>query len=272
MAIRYVVDDRLAESILHDGKHSVMGMRLMPFSCWHKFQLEHWNSPVLTGETGTLWDLWVAAKICSTKYPHRPFLKTKRSAWWHLAWWIAHGWRDSAQEISKFCNYLQEYVAPPKMWTGKGSAHKKLVEALQYLASVTSDESERTEALELARLHDGLSRENEPDRDIDDGLEQVALLCKRGHSPELVWNMPMGELIWLNVAIAKTEGAKLPLWTPMDEQRMEVQRQNRAKKIAQLAAKIEAEEGKNEKEALGHAQVRYWQETVERLARMEKKK
>jgi len=268
--VRYVVDERLAESILHDQTHSVMGMRLLPFSCWHKFQLEHWNSPVLIGGA-TLWDLWVAAKICGSRYPHRPRFK-KRRAWWHLCWWVWHGWRHPDREMMKFIEYLQEYNSPPKTWTGTGSAHTKLAEALRYLMGVTTDPAERAEAAELARLHEGLSKQGQDERDMDDGLEQVALWCKNGHPLEEGWNMPLGELVWMNVAVAKTEGAKIPLWTPIDEQRMEVQRKKRAAKLAEMAAKIVVEEGKSEKEAYGHAQVRYWQETVTRLAMAEKQK
>lgn len=248
-----------------------MGMRLLPFSCWHKFQLEHWNSPVLIGGA-TLWDLWVAAEICRSRYPQRPRFK-KRRAWWHLWWWVWYGWRFRPdREMERFVEYLQEYNAPPKTWTGTGSAQKKLAEALRYLMEVTSDAEERVEAEHLARLHEALSKEGQEDRDMDDGLEQVALWCKHGHPIKEAWNMPLGELVWMNVAVAKTEGAKIPLWTPMDEQRMEIQRKHRAQKIAEMAAKIVEEEGKNEKEAYGHAQVRYWQETVQRLAMAEKKK
>lgn len=266
---RYVVDEKLAESILHDDEHRVMGVRLRPFSCWHKFQLEHWNSPVLIGGA-TLWDLWVAAQICRSQYPHRPRFK-KRRAWWHFCWWVWHGRFHVAREMDKFIAYLQEYNAPPKTWTGTGSAHKKLVEALRYLMEVTSNEEERVEAEGLARLHEGLSRQGQEDRDMDDGLEQVALWCKHGHPIEQAWNMPLGELVWMNVAVAKTEGSKIPLWTPMDEERMELQRKNRAEKIAAMAAEIVEKEGMNEKEAYGHAQVRYWQDTVERLSQAEKR-
>jgi len=247
-----------------------MGMRLLPFSCWHKFQLEHWNSPVLVGGP-KLWDLWVAAMICRSRYPHRPRL-TQRGPWWHLGWWVRYGWRFRVErEMDKFIEYLREYNAPPKTWTGTGSAHKKLAEALRYLMTVTTDAEERVEADGMARLHEGLSRQGEDERDMDDGLEQVALWCKHGHPIEQAWNMPLGELVWMNVAVAKTEGAKIQLWTPMDEERMEQQRKNRATKIAERAAKIVTEEGKSEKEAYGHAQVRYWQDTVTRLSQMEKK-
>lgn len=249
-----------------------MGMRLLPFSCWHKFQLEHWNSPVLTGGA-TLWDLWVAAKICRTKYPHRPRLKAKRSAWWHLFWWLRYGWRFRVErEMGRFYDFLQEYNAPPKMWTGKGSTYQKLAEALRRLAEVTTDEAERAEAIELAKKNESFAMGNGPERDIDDGLEQVALFCKRGHPPERAWNMPLGELVWLNVAMAKTEGAKLNLWTPMDEARMKQQLKKRSKKIAEMAKEIEAGEGKNAAEALAYAGVRYWQDAVDRIVNLEAKK
>jgi hypothetical protein len=52
---------------------------------------------------------------------------------------------------------------------------------------------------------------------------------------------------------------------------MELQRKNRAEKIAAMAAEIVEKEGMNEKEAYGHAQVRYWQDTVERLSQAEKR-
>lgn len=249
-----------------------MGLRLLPFSFWHKFQLEHWNSPVLTGGA-TLWDVYVAAQVCRSRYPGRPQLKHKRSAWWHLGWWLWYGWRFRVdRELAKFADYLREYNAPPKMWTGKGSTYEKLAEAYTHLARVSKDEREREEAIALAKQTRGLAHGQQPDRDIDDCLEQIALLCKRGHAPETAWNMACGELVWLNVAMAKSEGAKLNLWTPMDEARMELQRKKRAEKIAEMAAEIEKTEGKPADEALAHADVRYWQEAVDRIIRLQDKK
>ena len=267
MTTGFIVDERFAESILHGSEHAVMGHRLLPFSAWHKFQLEHWNSPVLIGGA-SLWDVWLAVQICRSPYPLRARVKHHRSSWWHLAWWMLYGWRNCDKELRKFVEYVKEYNAPPKMWVGTSSTHEKMAEAWRHLASVTSDESERAEALQAARTSDGLAAGQQPDRDMDDCLEQVAVLCSRGHSPELAWNMGLGELVWLNVAMAKSEGAKINLWTPVDEMRMEVQRKKRAELIAVRAAEIVSTEGKSEVAALAHAQVRYWQETVNRITKL----
>jgi hypothetical protein len=176
--------------------------------------------------------------------------------------------RKIDREMGRFIDYLKEYNSPPKMWGGKGSSYKKLAEAYRQLGSVTRNaevaKDAEVAAVEAENMSSATAGE---DRDIDDGLEQIAVYCKSGRSPAEAWNMPTGELVWMNIAFAKLEGAKLPIWTPADEARMEHKKAERAVKIGEMADAIEAEEKIERKEALAWAAVRYWQQVVARVER-----
>jgi hypothetical protein len=260
---QYVVDERLAESLFHDGGHRVLGYRLQPFSFWHKLQLERWNSRVLLGGA-TLWDVWLAAKVCCTQYPNRPALKTRYSSWWHLFWWVRFGRYSLQKELQKFAEYLREYNAPPKTWEGIGSTYRKLGDAYRRLLPFLQGEEQQQIRGKIKEC-ETFSGERQLDRDLDDAMEQIALLCRHGHPPSLAWNMPVGELVWLNVAMAKVEGAKVNLWTPLDDQRMEHVIKHRKEKIANMALEIARDEDKGHAEALAHAEARYWEATLDRL-------
>lgn len=266
---RYVFDERFAESFLHSGRHRVMGMELEPFSFWHKLQLEYWNSAVLVGNP-TLWDVWVAAKVCQSRYPEQARVRARYAAVWQVWWWMRNvliGRRRLDSEMEAFIGYLREYNSPPKLWSGKGSSYRKLAEAYRDLSAVGGEEN-REEALRRAMEFDQRAEtETRGDRDIDDGLEQIAAYCKGGRSPAEAWNMPMGELVWMNVAFAKSEGAKVPIWTPEDDARMEEQKVKRSGKIAELAKEIEQEEGVSSREAIAWAGVKYWEGVVAQVAK-----
>jgi hypothetical protein len=260
---RFIVDERLAESLFHDGRHRILGYRLKPFTFWHKLQLEQWNSRVLLGGA-TLWDVWLAARVCCTDYPQRPRIKPKYSLWWHWLWWLRFSRFSVEKEMTKFVAYIKEYNAPPKTWQGIGSSYKKLGEAYQQLLPFLEGEEAQAIAAKYRECQT-LSGERATDRDLDDAMEQVALFCRHGHAPATAWNMPIGELVWMNVAMAKCDGAKVNLWTPMDDLRMEQMVKARGEKIAAKALTIAEEEKKSPKEALAHAQVRYWEEVIERM-------
>jgi hypothetical protein len=258
----YIVDEGLAESLFHDESHRVMGHRLRPFSFWHKLQLEYWNSRVLLGGA-TLWDVWLFVQICRTQYPKRP--RVSRSPFYQMYWWLRYGWIYSLPaQMAKLSAYVKEYSRPPKSWGGLASTYGKLGKAYEQVLPFVKDEAEADEIkgkiMQCSALSSG---GNDKERDLDDALEQVALLCRKGHAPAVAWNMPIGELVWLNVAIGIAEGAKVQLWTTRDEMRMETFKKTRIAKIARMADEIAESEGREPDEALAVAAVRYWEDVVE---------
>ena len=54
--------------------------------------------------------------------------------------------------------------------------------------------------------------------DIEPALMEVAFYTKMtGCRSEEAWNMSIGELSWLNAAMARTEGADFSVITPVDD-------------------------------------------------------
>lgn len=257
---RFIFDERFAEAFLHERPRRVMGMRLRPFSYWHKVQLEYVQSRVLLGGAG-LWDAWVAAKICRTVYPQNAIFSARYSALWTLAWYLCHGWRSAGRELAALGEHLHDYASPPKLWSGKGSSKERLAEAVERLGQLTDDP---LAAARAAQLRAEASMDGKK-RDMDDSLEQIALYTKMAGRPaEEAWNMPMGALLWYNACFMKMEGAEVPIWTPMDEAAFEAHKRKRASRLEKMAEEILAEAPHLTRDlARAQAGVRYWTQVVE---------
>jgi hypothetical protein len=257
----YIFDERFAESFLHASRHSVFGFKLKPFSYWHRLQLEWIDSKVLIGGA-TLWDIYLAAKICSSEYPHAAQLKELSS--WKALWWHFRTFRKNAtDELYRFYSYVADYNAPPKLWGGSGSADNKLAEAYSELARETGDKNFERRAQEVA--YNAFLKESQ-DNQIDDTLIQVAMYSKvTGRPPREAWNMPSGELAWMNISFAKLDGAKIDVWTPMDEEQVQKHLIVRQQKIADLAKEMEVEHPEIPPDkSMYYAAVRYWQQVIEK--------
>lgn len=263
---RFVFDERFAEAFLHEGRPArVMGMRLRPFSYWHKVQLEYVQSKVLLGGAG-LWDAWVAAKICATEYPRNAIFRKKYSNLRLLAWHARHGWRCLRNELAKLNAHIADFASPPKLWSGKGSSESKLSDAYKALAELTGEISFFHEAARWANEAELMKGRN---RDIDDSIEQVAIYMGQGRSASEAWNMPMGELLWYNICLLKQQGAEAPIWTPMDEEVFEKHARTRELKIEGMADALQSENANLPRSmAIAQAAVDYWKDVVKIQARM----
>jgi hypothetical protein len=103
-----VLDERFAESWVN-STHRVLGLKLRPFSLWHRFQLEILESPILLGKQIEPFDLERACRCCQLRYPQTVSSKTNM---WSLRWRLAG--RDFDLECKKFGAYLDDFFAPPK--------------------------------------------------------------------------------------------------------------------------------------------------------------
>lgn len=256
----YIFDERFAEGFLHKP-HRVFGIKLRPFSTWHRLQLEWIDSRVLLGKPGK-WDVYAAAKICSSEYPHAADVSTLRglrALWWHLRYFFT----PMDKEAVKFYDYLKDYASPPKLWGGKSSAQKKLAEAYEELHAVTRNPDHARQAAQIryeASLQDG------QDNQIDDTLSSVAAYVHRtGRPPKEAWDMGIGELGWITVALAKIEGAEVNIWTPIDEEHFKKNLLVRQEKIAAIAEEIAKEDPGLPKEVVNVlAPVRYWHQVCDK--------
>jgi hypothetical protein len=268
--LRYLFDERYAEAMLHKpGGHRVLGKRLKPFSMWHKLQLEYSQSKILLGGAG-IWDLWCAVQICRTQYPERVLWEPRWGGWnplWHRFWKMKYGKKSLAREIHSFVKYAGDYQSGPKMWGGKGSAVVRYGEALEALGEALGDK-EMVAKGRAAKEHG--ENMGSSDRDVDETLEQIMIAVKLGGlSLEKAWNMPLGELGWLNVCLIKMEGGKVNVWTPMEEQKFEEHKKVRHEKIAKLAEEIGKKEehaGETQEKLMARAAVEYWERVVRNVS------
>lgn len=258
----YIFDERFAEAFLHKP-HRIFGRNLRPFSTWHRLQLEWIDSKMLLGNPSK-WDVYSAALICQSEYPHAADVATLRgwrALWWHLRHLLIP-WR---KEVRKFYDYLEDYASPPKLWGGKSSSRKKLAEALEELYAVTKDPDHARLA---AKTHHEASLQDAEEKQIDDTLASVASYVHlTGRPPKEAWDLPIGELGWMTIALAKREGAEINIWTPMDEEFFQQNLITRKEKIAVKAEEIAKENPELPREVVNAlAPVKYWQEVCQRQA------
>lgn len=260
--MHFIFDERFAEAFFNDSPcRRVFGMRLQPFSYWHKVQLEYVQSKFLTGEEPGRWDVWVAARICATRHPGNAQFRAKYSSVWYLLWHLRYGWRPLGPAVEAISAHIRDFASGPKLWSGKGSSKMRLAEAYAALSEATGDASLMQKAAEAERES---VLEKGANRDIDDSIEQVALYMKHaGRSAEEAWNMPMGALLWYNACFLKMEGAEVPIWSPVDEAHFEAHKKQRFLKIKAMGEEIRAENPMlTAGIAFAMASVRYWEDVV----------
>lgn len=221
---RFIFDPRFAEAIFHRREgHRVIGKRLLPFSTWHKVQLEYANSPFFAGGEVNVVDLELAVGICGTRYPDFFFYREK-NGWRKIAWMIWAERVNARLEARKFEAYLADYLSPPKLW-----------------------ETAKKKGQKPAR------------RDVDDSIAEVAYyLAAYGGSPATAWDLPAGELQWMNVCAAKQSGADVRVWTPADERAFREHVKRREATLEKLAAEFMEKENLTPDEAKKRANTHYW--------------
>jgi len=178
MANQFVFDESFIEAFVSKpGGHRVLGKRLKPMSTWHVLQLQYVQSPLAAGGSVEWSDLWLAVRICGTSFPES--VRRPRFAALRLAW--VRGWRRLSREVAAFEAYAGDYMSSPEI------------------------QSEKT-STQSARLPD-----------LDSLLQEVAMYRKMsGCSREEAWNVPTGELSWMNTAWARMNGAKFTIITPLE--------------------------------------------------------
>lgn len=260
----FVFDERFAEGFFHAPRRRVLGRRLEPFSYWHKVQLEYVQSRFLTGGGVGMWDVWVAVRICTTRYPATAGLRAVYPAWWQLLWQACYGWRNVKRGIAGMVAHINDYASGPKLWP-KGGSKRRLAEAYEALARETGD---RSLLVKAAQATQAAELEAAGKRDIDDSVEQVAIYMKHAGRPAPeAWNMPLGALLWYNACFLKMEGAEVPIWSPTDEMFFEQHKRQRHQKLLERARGLREENPVlTESLAFALASVAYWEEVVESQA------
>ena len=176
------VDPLFAEAFL-SGNHVIYGLKLKPFSYWHRFLLQVGLSPVLAEEDAaplTRSDLYKFCKVCTLSFPNT----------------IKITWLDKIRlrlkgktTPSSLKDYIEDHCSFPEFWEdnsdNKASGGKSLNDAPEPLPSV------------------------------------VALMAL-GYKENEAWDMPIGKGAWVLATYAKQQGAELSFLTQEEREMFEL--------------------------------------------------
>lgn len=113
-----MLDEGFAEAWVN-STHRVLGLNLLPFSLWHRFQLELLDSPVLSGKAINPIDLERAARACRLVYPAT--VKSELNMW-SFRWRLTG--RNFDSECQKFGAYLADYFSIPQFIPPTKKVHR----------------------------------------------------------------------------------------------------------------------------------------------------
>lgn len=209
------VDASFAEAWL-SGNHVIYGLRLKPFSYWHRFLLQVGLSPVLDETENppplTRSDLYKFCKVCTLSYPN-----TLKISWIDK---VRLRFRGVAKP-SAIQEYIEDHNSFPEFWEDnsddKASGGKSLNDAPEPLPSV------------------------------------VALMAL-GYKENEAWDMPIGKGAWTLAAYAKQQGAELSFLSQEERDMFALMKKGESKEAVSEQEKKFAEE-LMKKQATGDLQV-----------------
>jgi hypothetical protein len=171
-----VLDEGFAESWVN-RRHRVLGLKLLPFSLWGRFQLELLDSPFLTGGDVTPIHLENACRACRLAYPK---VISPKIRWWSFRWRLAG--RNFQAECDKFSVYLEDYFSPPKFLP--------LLKKNKYLPDTV----------------------NHPPPESIRIFSAIVMLT--GWPESKIWMLPLGQAYWYAAAYWYQSGQELDFLTP----------------------------------------------------------
>lgn len=166
-----MLDAQFLESFIHQP-HSVMGVRLVPFSLRHLMALDVCASPFLDTSKTIGWpDIEIAVTICSLRNPLPLLYRLDRLRKWRVRWIRTFGGEKRKwTEAAGFVAYLADYHAVPETAEEEGQKNRSKTPWI---------------------------------------LRVIETLRKDGIREEDAWAMPSGEALWRYAAILENGGAEL---------------------------------------------------------------
>ena len=181
--------ERFVEAFAHTS-HVVMGRKLGKFTLYQRFWLEAMRSPTVVGGEITAIDLELASRVCSAPYGKvHELVESGVGSWFNLSgWWFALRcfFLNVERQAGLWHAYVEDYVCAPTTHGGDDS--------------VKSD--------------DGKSYAEFPSV-----MEQVcAVIRATGWTPEVVWNLGVGEVEWYIAGIYRLRGVDMKIKSEHDEE------------------------------------------------------
>lgn len=140
------MDANFLESWVNSDDHQVLGHRLHPFCLYDILSLELVDSPFLRGAGGVSYtplDLILAARICSHSFESNVrFLRTNGLRKRLYVWRDLRKCRGHfVRECQHFVDYIDDYWAPPEVFTSEDSGEIKSPWVLAYAAKLMTSTS-----------------------------------------------------------------------------------------------------------------------------------
>lgn len=170
------MNERLDKKFLEamfPGHHTVLGRKLNPFCLWHVVALEAIQSPFILDKPPTFIDLFLAVKICSSE--NKDVLSLiKITPLSRLKITIDSMVFWFNQELAKFRHYLESHLVYPQLWFPPTGKRLKAPWPM---------------------------------------INLVLILRHTSLHPDEIWDMPLGEVLWLSASIAEQIGAETEIMT-----------------------------------------------------------
>lgn len=184
------VDPLFAEAWL-SGNHVIYGLKLKPFSYWHRFLLQVGLSPVLDESDDppplTKSDLYKFCKVCTLSYPN-----TLKISWVDKVRLIL---RSNASPTS-LQDYIEDHNAFPEFWE-----------------SNSDDKASGGKSL----------------NDAPEPLPSVVALMALGYKENEAWDTPIGKGAWMLATYAKQQGAELSFLSQEERDMFELLKKGESK-------------------------------------------
>jgi hypothetical protein len=176
--------------------HTVLGRRLQPLCLFHLLWLYLIQSPlIITNKETTLKDLEIAVLICGSKNDSEIFklLDGKEQNTLqkisNYFWRRRNRKRDFQSELKKFIAYNDDYIALPRF--------------------LPKEDGEANEKIPWLLLH------------------ATSLIKATGWSEETVFSMPIGKVMWFNLALGFLATGETRIMSDKEQQAVEALKANR---------------------------------------------
>lgn len=230
----FVFDPAFLEAF-ENTAHCVYGLRLKPYSAWHRLCLESIDSPVLAGDPLTPLELYAAARVCSSSFGLVPDYGAPKNWWQRFKLRVALRRHGIAKEVNSFNEYLRDYESGPQYWPDEGSE-----------GAVPSKCAEMDQVLELV----------------------AHVIRETGWDAATVWNLPIGQTRWYSAAFLKLSGVDVPFWTPQDAEQYKKHVAKREADLAAAAKDCAEKEGITQEEARAKVDMAYWDKNNREKAKL----
>jgi len=208
------VDTSFAEAWLSEN-HVIYGLKLKPFSYWHRFLLQVGDSSILEEDSDkaiSREDIYKFCKVCTLSYPN-----IFKITWVDKIRLLVRG-RTNPLALQ---SYIEDHNQFPEFWENN-----------------SDDKASGGKSL----------------NDAPDPLPSIVSLMSLGYKESEAWDMPIGKGAWILATYAKQQGAELSFLSQEERDMFALMKKGESKEAVSEEERRFAEE-LMKKQAAGDLQV-----------------